>query len=122
MFLANLLENVPFVTNKIAADAGLHNFRKRNDLSDVVTTVPVPVQYNFFQQDTDHEVSWPSTNSGLNRGNLKYLLQYKENKITSLDSESSRTPFLSYHDYIKAYKDGKVTPSEVMMLVLSMVT
>jgi hypothetical protein len=67
VFLANLLENVPFVTNKIAADAGLHNFRKRNDLSDVVTTVPVPVQYNFFQQDIDHKVSRPLTNSGLNR-------------------------------------------------------
>ncbi|CAO3676291.1 unnamed protein product [Umbelopsis ramanniana] len=96
VFLTNLLENVPFVANKIAADAGLHRFRKRNDLSDEVTEVPVPVQYKFSQQDTDHE----------------------ENKITSLDSESSRTPFLSYHDYIKAYKDGKVTPSEMAERVL----
>lgn len=47
------------MANKIAADAGLHRFRKRNDLSDEVTEVPVPVQYKFSQQDTDHEVSWP---------------------------------------------------------------
>ena len=40
-----------------AADGGLHTFRNRNDLDDMMTTVPVPVQYNYFQQEHSDEVS-----------------------------------------------------------------
>jgi hypothetical protein len=59
--LTNALERLPFVVNKIAADGGLHAFRNRSDLNDMPTTVPVPVQYNFFQKETSSEV----VNTGL---------------------------------------------------------
>jgi hypothetical protein len=55
--LTNLLERLPLVADKIAADGGLHVFRKRRDLDDAITTVPVPVQYNCFQQEHSSEVS-----------------------------------------------------------------
>lgn len=57
VFLTNVLERLPFIANKIAADGGLHTFRNRNDLDDMMTTVPVPVQYNYFQQEHSDEVS-----------------------------------------------------------------
>lgn len=50
--LTNVLERLPFIAKKIAADGGLHTFRNRHDLDDAMTTVPVPVQYNCFQQDS----------------------------------------------------------------------
>ncbi|CAM0135316.1 hypothetical protein VKS41_000099 [Umbelopsis sp. WA50703] len=94
--LTNLLERLPLVADKIAADGGLHVFRKRRDLDDAITTVPVPVQYNCFQQEHSNE----------------------QKKYTSLSSDSSPSPFLTYHDYIKAYKEGKITPTDVAERVL----
>ncbi|CAO3683190.1 unnamed protein product [Umbelopsis vinacea] len=96
VFLTNVLERLPFIANKIAADGGLHTFRNRNDIDDMMTTVPVPVQYNYFQQEHSDE----------------------QKDIKSLSSESSPSPFLTYHDYVKAYEEGKVTPAEVAERVL----
>jgi hypothetical protein len=39
--------------------------------------------------------------------------QHKD--IKSLSSELSPSPFLTYHDYVKAYEEGKVTPAEVRL-------
>lgn len=37
----------------------------------------------------------------------------QQKTYTSLPSDASPSPFLTYHDYIKAYKEGRLTPSDV---------